>query len=85
MAKILIVEDEKAINQLMKQNLVLQGHQVVQAFDGKEALRILDNKADLDLVILDIMLPYISGMDLIKEMKDVPVMFVTAKDSIQDK
>lgn len=85
MAKILIVEDEKAINQLMKQNLVLQGHQVVQAFDGKQALEILDSKGDLDLVILDIMLPYISGMELIKEITDVPVMFVTAKDGIQDK
>ena len=85
MARILIVEDEKPINQLMKQNLVLQGHQVVQAFDGREALKILDTRADLDLVILDIMLPYMSGMELIKEIKDIPVMFVTAKDGIQDK
>lgn len=85
MARILIVEDEKAINQLMKQNLVLQGHQVLQAFDGREALQILDSKADLDLVILDIMLPYVSGMELIKEIREIPVMFVTAKDGIQDK
>lgn len=85
MAKILIVEDEKAINQLMKQNLVLQGHQVMQAFDGRQALEILDSKADLDLVILDIMLPYMSGMELIKEIEGIPVMFVTAKDGIQDK
>lgn len=85
MAKILIVEDEKPINQLMKQNLVLQGHQVMQAFDGRQALEILDSKADLDLVILDIMLPYMSGTELIKEIEGIPVMFVTAKDSIQDK
>ncbi len=85
MAKILIVEDEKPINQLMKQNLVLQGHQVIQAFDGKEALEKLDERADLDLVILDIMLPYMSGLDIIKEIHDIPVMFVTAKDSIRDK
>lgn len=85
MAKILIVEDEKPINQLMKQNLVLQGHQVYQAFDGKEALKMIDSKADLDLIILDIMLPYMSGMELIKEIHDIPVMFVTAKDGIQDK
>ena len=85
MAKILIVEDEKPINQLMKQNLVLQGHQVVQAFDGEEALDKLDERADYDLVILDIMLPYMSGLDIIKEIEDIPVMFVTAKDSIQDK
>ena len=56
MARILIVEDERPINQLMKQNLVLQGHQVLQAFDGREALRILDSKADLDLVILILIL-----------------------------
>lgn len=85
MAKILIVEDEKPINQLMKQNLVLQGHQVVQAFDGEEALEKLDERADYDLVILDIMLPYMSGLEIIKEIEDIPVMFVTAKDSIQDK
>ncbi len=85
MARILIVEDEKPINQLMKQNLVLQNHQVLQAFDGREALEILDSRADIDLVILDIMLPYISGLDIIKEIHDIPVMFVTAKDGIQDK
>ncbi|MCD7738505.1 MAG: response regulator transcription factor [Lachnospiraceae bacterium] len=85
MARILIVEDEKPINQLMKQNLVLQNHQVLQAFDGKQALEILDSRADLDLVILDIMLPYMSGLDIIKEIHDVPVMFVTARDGIQDK
>lgn len=85
MAKILIVEDEKPINQLMKQNLALQGHQVIQAFDGEEALEKLDERADFDLVILDIMLPYMSGLEIIKEIEDIPVMFVTAKDSIQDK
>ncbi|MCD7806916.1 MAG: response regulator transcription factor [Lachnospiraceae bacterium] len=85
MARILIVEDEKPINQLMKQNLVLQNHQVLQAFDGKQALEILDSRADLDLVILDIMLPYMSGLDIIREIHDVPVMFVTARDGIQDK
>ena len=78
MAKILIVEDEKAINQLMKQNLVLQGHQVMQAFDGRQALEILDSKADLDLVILDIMLPYMSGMELIKEMANETIQMVTS-------
>ncbi|MCD8067661.1 MAG: response regulator transcription factor [Lachnospiraceae bacterium] len=85
MARILIVEDEKPINQLMKQNLVLQNHQVLQAFDGKQALEILDSRADIDLVILDIMLPYMSGLDIIKEIHDIPVMFVTARDGIQDK
>ncbi len=85
MAKILVVEDEKPINQLMKQNLVLQGHQVVQAFDGNEAMEILDSRGDLDLVILDVMLPYMSGMEIIEYIDQIPVMFVTARDGIQDK
>ena len=70
MAKILIVEDEKPINQLMKQNLVLQGHQVVQAFDGEEALEKLDERADYDLVILDIQLPKMSGFEILDKLKE---------------
>ena len=85
MAKILVVEDEKAINQLMKQNLSLQGHQITQAFDGSEALNIIDSRADFDLIILDVMLPFISGLELIEYIKDIPVMFVTARDGISDR
>ncbi|MFI3238214.1 MAG: response regulator transcription factor [Lachnospiraceae bacterium] len=85
MAKILIVEDERPINQLMKQNLVLQGHQILQAFDGKEALDIIDSRGDLDMIILDVMLPCMSGLELIEYIQDTPVMFVTARDGIQDK
>ena len=84
MEKILIVEDEEPINQLVKMNLKLVGYECDQAFDGKEALeKIAANK--YDLIILDIMLPYYDGFEIMKEIKDTPVFFVTAKDNIEDK
>lgn len=84
MEKILIVEDEEPINRLIKMNLKLVGYECDQAFDGKEALdKIAANK--YDLVILDIMLPYHDGFEVMKEIKDTPVFFVTAKDNIEDK
>lgn len=84
MEKILIVEDEEPINRLIKMNLKLVGYECDQAFDGKEALdKIAANK--YDLIILDIMLPYHDGFEVMKEIKDTPVFFVTARDNIEDK
>lgn len=84
MEKILIVEDEEPINQLVKMNLKLVGYECDQAFDGKEALeKIAANK--YDLIILDIMLPYHDGFEIMGSIKDTPVFFVTAKDNIEDK
>lgn len=84
MANILIVEDDVSINELIKRNLKLIGHNCEAVFDGEEALRRIP-KGGLDLIILDIMLPKYSGFDIIKEKKDIPVIFVTAKDSLEDK
>ena len=84
MEKILIVEDEEPINQLIKMNLKLVGYECDQTFDGKEALeKIVSNK--YDLIILDIMLPYHNGFEIMKYVKETPVFFVTAKDNIEDK
>ena len=84
MARILIIEDEKAISNLIKINLQLVGHECSQAFDGEEGIdEALKNK--YDLVILDIMLPKYSGFEIIKYIEDTPVIFVTAKASTQDK
>ena len=60
MAKILIVEDERTINDLIMMNLRLVGHTCIQAFDGNEAVAAIDKKQP-DLVILDVMLPYADG------------------------
>ena len=84
MAKILIVEDEEAINKLVKNNLCLIGHTCEQAYDGKEALEKVQTD-EYDLILLDIMLPYKSGFEIIKEIKDTPVIFLTAKDRLEDK
>lgn len=84
MAKILIVEDEKAINDLIKFNLELVGHECSQVFDGasglKEALKL-----KYDLIILDVMLPEFSGFEIMEHIDGVPVIFVTAKSAAQDR
>lgn len=86
MAKILIIEDEKSINDLILMNLSLIGHECYQAFDGKEVVTVL-NKCNPDLIILDIMIPYKDGFSLMQErvFKELPVIFLTAKDAITDK
>lgn len=84
MANILIVEDDKHINELVKRNLQLVGHKCTQCFDGGNALKALYEN-NYDLVLLDVMLPGISGFDLISKLDDVPVIFVTAKGELNDK
>ena len=84
MAKILIVEDELPINNLIMRNLTLVGHECKQVFDGEEAVRqALDGK--YDLIMLDVMLPGLSGFEVIKQIPRIPVIFVTAKTELSDK
>ena len=83
MANILIAEDERAINDLIKLNLTLVGHKCEQVFDGAEALdRALSG--EYDLLILDVMLPELSGFEIIGQIK-TPVIFVTARVSVEDR
>lgn len=84
MAKILIVEDELPINQLIRKNLSLTGHQCTQAFDGNEAIALLDQN-HFDLIILDIMLPGADGYEVLAEAEGTPVIFLTAKSELADK
>lgn len=84
MANILIVDDEESINELVKLNLKLVGHTCDQAYDGREALDMV-TKGPYDLILLDVMLPFTSGFDLMKKIKETPVIFMTAKDRIEDK
>lgn len=83
---ILLVEDERGISKIMKSYLENDGYDVFQAFDGKSALDIFENE-DIDLILLDLMIPEISGEDLIKEIRNksnVPVIMVTAKVNEDD-
>lgn len=85
MASILIVEDEEAINQLIKQNLRLAGHECTQVYDGQAAKEILQGQSTFDLIIMDVMLPYIDGFSLMQYVKEIPVIFLTAKSQLEDK
>lgn len=85
MAKILIVEDDKAINTLIRKNLELVGHQCVAVFDGLVVKEMVANDA-FDLIILDIMLPGADGFQVLEHLTtDVPVIFLTARDGVGDK
>lgn len=79
--KILIVEDEKNISNAERKYLEVEGFQVDQAFDGQEAITMI-NTTDYSLIILDLMLPKVSGekvMEVIRSRTETPVIMVTAK------
>ena len=86
MEKILIVEDEEPISELIKMNLALAGYDTCQAMDGQEGLNYI-NSSTFDLIILDIMLPKIDGYELLPIIlgKHIPVILLTAKDKLKDK
>lgn len=84
MANILIVEDEILINQLIYDGLTSAGHKCECAFDGAQAVDTLKER-EFDLIILDVMLPKITGFEVIKQIKGIPVIFVTAKNSLNDR
>lgn len=84
MAHILIVEDDFAVRELIKRNLNVVGHTCTCVADGEQVERIMEQEC-FDLMILDVMLPGLSGFEIIREIKHVPVIFVTARGSLEDK
>jgi two-component system, OmpR family, alkaline phosphatase synthesis response regulator PhoP len=82
--KILAVDDEKHIVRLVQVNLERQGYEVVTANDGREALEKVDAERP-DLVVLDVMMPYMDGFEVLQNMRrnpatrDIPVIMLTAK------
>jgi DNA-binding response OmpR family regulator len=84
MARILIVEDEFAISELVKRSLSLVGHQCFPVYDGQAALAEMRSDA-YDLVILDVMLPGLDGFSLLKLANRTPTIFLTARDSLTDR
>ena len=85
--KILIVDDEKMITNLLTHNLTKEGYNVVEANDGLEAIEKA-GKEKPDLILLDVMLPKLDGLSVckrIKNMMNVPILMVTAKDEELDK
>lgn len=88
--KLLIVDDEPINLQVLSNHLQLAKYQVEQAHDGVEALQMLCIKGPFDLVLLDIMMPKMSGYEVCKRIReqwsvsDLPVIFLTAKNQIED-
>jgi len=87
MNRILIIEDEAAISELIKMELEVQGYRCKVAKDGEEGTNLLESES-FDLILLDIMLPKIDGYELleyIRQISDIPTIFITAKSSTMDK
>lgn len=86
--KILVVDDEQSIVTLLQFNLEQAGYSVVVALDGKEALEIA-KKEKPDLMVLDLMLPELNGLEVCKELRqakiNTPILMLTAKDDELDK
>lgn len=87
MKKILVVDDEKPISDIVKFNLEKEGYEIATAYDGEEALKMVE-EFQPDLILLDLMLPKIDGLEVAREVRktyDMPIIMVTAKDSEIDK
>lgn len=84
MKKILIVEDDIDIHNLLKNLLEKERYQVMSAYSGTEAILLIE-KNDIDLILLDLMLPGLIGEEIIKKVTDIPIIVISAKISSEDK
>lgn len=86
--RILVVEDEKDLNSIINKRLKKAGYSVDSCYNGEEALDYM-KLAEYDVIVLDIMLPKINGLDVVKTMRKnrdkTPVLLLTAKDGIEDR
>lgn len=86
--RILLIEDEDNLRKIIQINLDLEGYEVIEASNGQEALFKLE-KEYFDLIILDIMLPKVNGLDILKKHRlknnNVPIIIISAKDTSSDR
>ncbi|MBC7767031.1 response regulator transcription factor [Arenimonas sp.] len=88
--KILLIEDDQILSDILRKNLENNGFSVDQFFNGKDAQKHIQlNKGGYDLMILDLIIPFIEGDEICKNARslgiDVPILILTGKDSIEDK
>ena len=85
--RILVVEDEEAISELIEMNLTVAGYEVVQVYDGGKVEEVLEQEAGFDLALVDVMLPGRDGFSLMEVMKHfrIPVIYLTAKTDVGSK
>ncbi|HZK27458.1 MAG TPA: response regulator transcription factor [Thermoclostridium sp.] len=87
MEKILIVDDDKEIALLISDTLTDEGYECLVAFDGKSTFTLINNNPDISLILLDIMLPDVDGLEILRQIRDTvscPILFVTAKNRTYD-
>lgn len=86
MAKLLIVEDDESIRDLIKMTLMMENYEAAETDNGQSAYEMIQSEP-FDLILLDIMLPGMDGYQLLQKIRDqdIPVIFLTAKISVQDK
>ena len=84
MKTILIVEDDNDIHNLIKEVLKKEHYNIIDAYSGTEALMIIE-KRNIDLILLDLMLPGLNGEEIVKQIKDIPIIVISAKISPEDK
>lgn len=85
--KILLVEDDTKIARFIELELVHEGYEVVKSFDGREGLSLAE-QGQFDLMLLDIMLPGLNGLEVLRRLRrtsDLPVIMLTARDAVMDK
>ena len=87
MLRVLIVEDEKPISNLIRLSLTKEGFQCTCADDGAEAADLLEREPSFDLILLDVMLPEVDGFELMEYIRplEIPVIFLTAKGAVADR
>ena len=87
MIKILIVEDEEKIARFIELELIHEGYEIIKTNNGRTGLEIAE-KGEVDLIILDIMLPELNGLEVLRRLRktsDIPVIMLTARDAVMDK
>jgi two-component system, OmpR family, response regulator ArlR len=87
MIKILIVEDEEKLARFIELELKHEGYEILKANNGRAGLEIAE-KGEVDLILLDIMLPEINGLEVLRRIRktsDIPIIMLTARDAVMDK
>ncbi len=88
--KILLVDDDQINNKMLAKKLEKKGYEVIQAFNGNECLRIIENGEEVSLVLLDIMMPDLPGTEVLKNLREkftafeLPIIMVTGKSETTD-
>ncbi len=85
--RVLVVDDEERLRKLVRDFLTKEDYEVLEAYDGQEALEVFDEHPDIALILLDVMMPRLNGFDTLKEIRkssQVPVIMLTAKSDEED-